>query len=312
MDLLGTTREEDGRLSGRVTAADHGDRCADAEPLLHEGRLVVDPVALEVLEPLDRQAPIVGAAGDHERPRLQRRPVFERDRLDTRRGVRGRPRARRRRSGHRTCGPGSSLVRPARRRRSPAGSRGSSRSGRRCSPGRRRRSHRRPRCQALGGAVDRRRQAGRPGADDDEIAEAVARLLPHADRRRQLGVARVAPYPAAPDDDRRLLGRHPEPLEERLGAVVALRVDPAERKPVACGEVAEAPGVREVARADDLQPGADATQQLATLEEGAQHQVAERRIFADELAQRLRRRPGGPSRERGRPPCRRPAARSTG
>src|SRR4029079_6398605 len=143
--------------------------------------------------------------------------------------------------------------------------------------------------EALRGAVDGRRQACRAGTDDEEVADPVPRrLLAHPGRRSQLGVVRVAPHPVAPDHDRGFLGRDPEPLEERLGTGGPLRVDPAERQPVAGSEVAEATGVREAARADDLQPGAETAEQLSTQEEGAQYEVAERRIFADQAAQGLR------------------------
>src|SRR5690348_12607499 len=81
IDLAGAAREEDGCLPGRVAAADHGNRGADAELLLHEGGLVVDPTTLEVLKPLDREAAIAGAGGDQQRARFQRRAVVERDRV---------------------------------------------------------------------------------------------------------------------------------------------------------------------------------------------------------------------------------------
>ena len=60
------------------------------------------------------------------------------------------------------------------------------------------------------------------------------------------------------------------------------------RQPVARRELAQAPRVGRVARADDPEPGAEADQDRAADDERAQDQIAEHGILGDELAQPVR------------------------
>src|SRR6185503_8653272 len=58
--------QPDRSLTGGVTAADHSDPGARAGPGLRRTGCVEDGQALELLEPLTREAPVVGAGGDHD------------------------------------------------------------------------------------------------------------------------------------------------------------------------------------------------------------------------------------------------------
>jgi hypothetical protein len=101
---------------------------------------------------------------------------------------------------------------------------------------------------------------------------------PGASRRwaaRPAGGAGVAQHPVVvPDDDRGVLRPDPETTEQCLGLLILLRVDPPVRQPVAGGELAQPPGIRRVAGADDPEPCAQANQQRAADQAGPQNQVA--------------------------------------
>ena len=112
------------------------------------------------------------------------------------------------------------------------------------------------------------------------------RLGREADDLRELDVGRVAQHvPAAPDDDRRLLGADAELAQQRLGALVLLDVDPGMRETVARAELAQPASVRREARADQLEAGAHPDQHRAADQEGTQDEIAQRLVVGDDLAQ---------------------------
>ena len=110
------------------------------------------------------------------------------------------------------------------------------------------------RAQPLGGAVDRRGQPRRPGADDDQVVHRLLQRPAEAEGLRQLAVRGVAQQQlAAPGDHGRVGLGQPELLEQLLHLRVGLQVQPGERHPVLGQEVADPEGVRRVARADHAQ-----------------------------------------------------------
>jgi hypothetical protein len=141
--------------------------------------------------------------------------------------------------------------------------------------------------QALRGAVDGSGQPGRAGADDDQVAGDRARArVEQADAAGQFGVARVAQHLLSPPDHhRRVLGLDAQLAEQRLGLSVPLQVDPAVRQQVAGGELQQPLGVGREAGTDDPEADAKLDQDRAADEIGPQHQIAERRILGDQLAQ---------------------------
>ena len=146
------------------------------------------------------------------------------------------------------------------------------------------------RVEPLGGAVHGGRQARRPGADHDEVAERALLVAAQPEDPREVDVARVAQdLVAANDHDRRLARGDAQLAQQRLGRRIVFEVDPAVGQAVAGGEVAQAARVRREARADDAEARAEADQQRAPQHVGAQQQVAEQRVVGREVAQPLDR-----------------------
>ena len=143
--------------------------------------------------------------------------------------------------------------------------------------------------EALGGCVHGGREAGGPGAHDDEIVD-----LGGIDRRveagavRELGERGVRTILAfAPDHDRCGRGGHVELAEQRLGAFVGLEVEEFERDTVPTREFAEAVRVGRKARADNLDAfEALAEKQRPPREERLEDDVAELGILVDRLPER--------------------------
>lgn len=133
------------------------------------------------------------------------------------------------------------------------------------------------RAEALRGGVHGGGETGRTGADDQDIAAAVARFQGRqADQPGQFGVARIAQQGGVPPDhQRRLLRADPEAAQQSLGLLVRLQIDPAVRQPVAGGELAQPTGVGRIARADDAETGSLPDEQSAAAQAGAQHHVTE-------------------------------------
>ena len=146
------------------------------------------------------------------------------------------------------------------------------------------------RVEALRGAVDRRGEPGRAGADDDQVAGRLG--APRDAAARPAGPARRWSGCAAPSSPRQMTtgvsaGATPSAAQQRLGLRSSSRSIQLVGQAVAGGELAQPPRVGRVARADDPEAGAEADQDRAADEVGAQDQVAERRVLGDELAQPL-------------------------
>lgn len=85
------------------------------------------------------------------------------------------------------------------------------------------------------------------------------------------------------DEDRGFLRGHAELREQRVGGRVGFQVQPPGRDPVPRHELAHAPDVRRIPRADDPHAAAEADQEGTTDEIGAQDEVAERGILGNQL-----------------------------
>ena len=144
--------------------------------------------------------------------------------------------------------------------------------------------------QALGCSIDRGGESGRTRADHDEVDHVVRRYLCAQPKGpRELDVARVAQYSVAPDHHRRLFGRDLQRVQQRLGVVARVEIDPSVGQAVAGCELAQAPRVQRVRRPDDPQPGAEPDQHRTARYVGMQDQVAEAGILGDHLPQLLDR-----------------------
>ena len=281
----------------RVAAADDGHRIAAAHQRLRLGGRVVDAHLLEVVRPRDGQPPVPRPGRDDHRRGRDSAPSASR----TWTGCV--PADGRGLGGHGEVGaelPGLD--------QRPLGQFGAGDAGReaevvldpgRRPPGPRWLSRPAPPCAGLPRPRTRRR-TGRPGADHQQVTAAV-RGDRHGqpDGRGQLGVGRVAQQPVADDHDRGLLGRHTELAEQRLGRRIGLQIQPAVGQPVAGREVAQPPGVRRVPGTDDAEASAQADQDRAAEEVGAQHQLTEPGIADDQVPELVHRhhehlaRPGG-------------------
>ena len=124
------------------------------------------------------------------------------------------------------------------------------------------------RVEALRGAVDRRAEAGRPTADDQQVdLLALLELETDSERPRELAVARPSQLAAARKAHERDVGCV-ELLDQRRRLRVLLGVDPGVGKPQAPGEVHQPTRLARLAWADDLDPDPLALlEQLAPLDE---------------------------------------------
>ena len=98
--------EPDGGLPGGVAAADDADARGAAELRLGRPGGVEDAHALVVVEAVDRQAPVLGAGGEHDGARGDLVAVLEPHDVAVRCPARARARGTASRSGRRTCAPG--------------------------------------------------------------------------------------------------------------------------------------------------------------------------------------------------------------
>ena len=139
--------------------------------------------------------------------------------------------------------------------------------------------------EAFRGAVDRRRQPRRAGADDGQVVDRALERLADARAVRQLAVGRIAQHVRGAHDDRRLRFGDAEVSEERVDIGVRLEIGPGEEHQVLRQEVADAKGVRRVARADhaDARERAGLAHELAARHERAQDDVAEIRALIDDF-----------------------------
>ena len=102
------------------------------------------------------------------------------------------------------------------------------------------------------GAVDGSGQAGRPGTDDDEVAQPPRGPLgAAADERRELGDAGIAQDTVAPDHDRGLGRTDAQPAQQGLRASLRIEVDEPVRQAVAGRELPQRAGARGVPGPDD-------------------------------------------------------------
>ena len=96
--------------------------------------------------------------------------------------------------------------------------------------------------EALRAAGDRGRQAGRPAAEHDEVEALPVDVRPQAELAGHLGRRGVAQHAVVADQDRGLLARDVEPLEDLVGVGVEVDVVEAQRHQVALEEVADLEG----------------------------------------------------------------------
>ena len=72
-------RQKDCRLSGGVSSSDDDYFFALAELRRDERRAIIDSRAFELLDVLQRQLPVLGAARDDHRASVNQRPIVDRD-----------------------------------------------------------------------------------------------------------------------------------------------------------------------------------------------------------------------------------------
>src|SRR4051794_12569745 len=289
----GVPGHEQRGLTGRVPTAHDRHRVARADLRLHRCGCVEHTRALELVESLDRQSPIVSASRNEHRLGHHLLAASELEQVvavgpveSYCLGGHGDPRA------ELLCLEGGALgeLGAGDPRGEAEGVLDERRGAGLSTGGDGVESHR---VEPLRGAVYGGREAGRAGADHDEVAGRLPRSRrAHADRPCELRVARVAQHLApAHDHDRRLRGTHPELAQQRLGRLVALEVDPAVRQAVARGELAEPARLRRVPRPDQPQAGTQPDQELAPDQEGANDQVAELSVLLHGGLQALDRNP---------------------
>ena len=111
--------------------------------------------------------------------------------------------------------------------------------------------HQRP--QSLRAAVDRRRQSGRPGAEDDQVEALAVDLGAQAQLTRDLRRRGVAHHGPRVEEDRRFLARDLQPLEHLVGLGIGVDVVPVDREEVAFEQVAHFEGAARALRRDQPQ-----------------------------------------------------------
>ena len=255
----GVLGEEHHRLAGRVAAAHHGGAAVRARARVHRGAGIEDPRPVPSLAPGDREALVGGAGGDQDGPAADDLPVVEDEpvhpvlaghRADLDRGDELGPELQ----GLEVAPVGQ--VRPAQAGGEShvvldprAGPRLTARAEPVEDDG----------GQPLGGAVDGRRQAGRPGPDDHQVERLGADLTLQAEALGQPGDrgARRTRAPVA-GDERQLIRRDPQRFHGGL-AVRLVGVDPGVRHLVLVEELADDRQVRiaempEDAHADEPGP----------------------------------------------------------
>src|SRR5262249_52204194 len=113
--------------------------------------------------------------------------------------------------------------------------------------------------ESIARPVDRRGEAGRPRADDDDIVgRGRSRDITAAEPERagELRVRRVSEHLTGTDqDNRRVLRCDPKLLQVAIGVRVTLELDPEVRDAATPGELTEAVRVRRIARTDDADAG---------------------------------------------------------
>ena len=291
VDAVHVRGEEHGGLPGRVAAPHDHDGVAGAELRLHPGGRVVHAGPLELAEARDVEAPVAGAGRDQHRQRAHGRPVVEPQHVVPVEPLEG---GRLRRDADARAEAPSLDDRPL----GQLGARDARREAEVVLDARRgpRLAARRDPVEddggePLRGAVDGRRQPGRPRADDQEVAvERRGGRRTQSDPPRQLGVAGVAQHRlTTPDHHRRVLRTDAQLPQQRLGLRVALEVEPAVREAVARGELAQPARVRVVARAHDPEAAAELDQEGAPDEVRLHDEVAQAGVPRDRVAQPLQR-----------------------
>jgi hypothetical protein len=125
-----------------------------------------------------------------------------------------------------------------------------------------------------------------PTAHDHDVAHRRWRAArPDPEQPGDLGVGRVSQHAGAGEHERRLLGRDLERPEHDVGLFVLLEVDPVIRDAVAVEELADPAAVRRVARAEQLESGADLDQDRAPRHERAQDDVRQLLVVGHRVAQ---------------------------
>ena len=291
MHLQSLSCEEHAGLPRRVAPTHHHDALA-ARTRLHLGRRVEDARAFELLEPGHLEAPVAGAGSEHDRPRVQLPPADQLEHVEAahrlerlhlrahqdgggellglKRGAGGELLARQ-------AGRESEVVLDSRRRAClPAdGDRFDDDGG-----------------QALASRVHGRGKPRGTGADDDEVARVLymsGRRL-DAEHRRHLGQRWILEHGLpGHQDDGDVVRRETEVPQQLLRPGVGFDVEPGDADAVAGEKVEDLARRRAVARADDLGPRTQAHQERVTQEEGAQHDLTERHLRADDVAQAVER-----------------------
>ncbi len=99
--------------------------------------------------------------------------------------------------------------------------------------------------QSLGGRVDRRRQAGRAGADDGDVEHLIVlHRVHHADAARQRVDGRIEQHRAVRTNHQDFARRRAVLLDQRRGFDIAARIDHVMRLAVAEQEILQAQDVR--------------------------------------------------------------------
>ena len=144
------------------------------------------------------------------------------------------------------------------------------------------------RVEALRGSVDRRAEARRTAADDQQVdLLALAQLQADPQRPRELAVARRSQLAAAGEPHERDLGGV-ESLDQRRRLLALPGGDPGVGEAQAPGEVEQAARLARLGRADDLEPDPLALlERLAALDEGGEEQVRQRAVLEQQLPQVL-------------------------
>ena len=278
MHPAGVLRQVHDCLAGRVAAADDHDLLVAAELGFHVGGGIVDPRALEGGEFREVELPVLDPAGHQHATGAEPGPVGEGDdslaAVDPERPHR-----------HRHGDPRAEPLRLQQRVPRELGTRDSGgeaeivldpRAGTGLATGRER--VRREHVEPLGGGVHRGGEPGRAGAHHHQVVDVIVfQREREAGALGELGVRGLAcPVAVAADHDRRGRWGHVELAQQRVGLLVGLEVDPAERDGVSEGEVAQPVRIGREARADDLDHRETLTQeQLAAHEERLEDLLAD-------------------------------------
>ena len=278
MHMLGVLGQIDGRLTGRIAAADHRHFRPLAQPGLHRRGAEIDAAPLEPLGVVQRQAAVSGAGGDDHRARPHHVVVPHIDHIGTLGAVQpqGRPGGGQRGAellglhegalGQVAAGDAGGKAQVVLDLGTGAGL------AARCDG-----IHGHD-VQPFGGGIDRRRQPGRPGADHQHVVDAVGIDGVQAHAPGQGVQGRVAvDHAVGVDQHRGFVRLNAEAFQQGGDIVVAVQVDPLEGARVAFEKLANAEGVRRIARAQQQHVAEARRDQAAPpRQERAQDHVADR------------------------------------